>query len=397
MTGSDPRILIISKFGGPPPAAGNRTRLAAFCRELSQMGYEVHFAGIRMTDAEKATTRQITDHFVWNFAYKDDWSFSAKLWSYFKQRAGRFIPWVHLVEDKLDQEFCGHWLEEARELQRRQRYARVLVPYVVFSKFLEAFPDPCVKIIETQDIYTRRRRRLLAAGINASGRALMPYSLTYEDERRGLLRANRVIAIQDREATFFQKMLEDRAKVFTIGHLGDLSATPPTPAKILRIGCVGGASIINAHGLKWFLRKVWPSIRDRVPEVEFCVAGGQSADLAPQPGLRLLGQVSSLEDFYRDCPVLINPVRAGTGLKIKTIEALMHGRPIVTTSIGGEGLEAFCGQGLFVCDGAQDFASAVVKLLQDLPLAQHLGEAALQCSRRYLEQNRQTLADLLAV
>lgn len=307
-------------------------------------------------------------------------------------RKGRkLLHRLELVEDRLDGKFCEHWLEEARDLQRRLQYPRVLVAYVFYSKFLQAFPDPCLRVLDTIDVFSNRRQRLRAKGVS-------DYWLSYspKDEKRGLRRAHRLMAIQNQEAAYFRQLVGSAPTVNTVGHLAEVSGVPPAPAPFTRLGCIGSAHASNLVGWQWFMREVWPRIRVQVAGVEVWVAGTIGEKCAPEPGVRLLGQIPSLADFYRDCPVFICPVQSGTGLKIKTIEALMQGRPVVTTGVGAEGLDAFRGHGLVVGDSAEEFANAVVTLLSNLSQAQQAGEAALRQAQAYLVENQRALADVLS-
>ncbi len=298
---------------------------------------------------------------------------------------------LQILEDPLDRDFCPHWLKEARELQRKHHYSRVLVVYVFQSKFLLAFPDPCLRILETQDVFTHRRPRLAGQGI-----AEYVFSLTPSAERRGLLRANRIIAIQEKEARFFRKLVGARSRIVTLGHFTEVRQLPPPP-KVHRLGCVGSNNPINRQSQQWFFREIWPLLRQRLPEVEIWIGGLLCASVLAGPGIRLLGQLASLDDFYRECPVMINPMQVGTGLPIKTIEALAHGRPIVTTATGAQGLDEFIGHGLIVARAPKDFVDAVVRLLLNPMEAEELGRSAAKCAQEYVDRSRRGVAEVLKI
>jgi glycosyltransferase involved in cell wall biosynthesis len=95
---------------------------------------------------------------------------------------------------------------------------------------------------------------------------------------------------------------------------------------------------MNVRGLQEFLRFAWPAIRQEVPEAELVVAGAVSEGVRGLSGVNALGRVDDLAELYRSARVVINPAHAGTGLKIKTLEALSQLRPIVTWPTGVEGL-----------------------------------------------------------
>jgi polysaccharide biosynthesis protein PslH len=389
----DHRILVISRVGGPPPHRGNRTRMAALLAEMRRLGYQVHFAGVRMAAEEKAATRLLVDEWVGDFEVRRPSASLARLWSSLEYRVRLPLRYARWVYDRLDELFYDHWLGAARALQQQRQYARVLVPYVNYSKFFEAFPDPCLKILDAIDAFSNTGRQLRAKKVYWTS-----YSYSQEDETRGLLRAQRIIAIQAREAAYFRQLVGSACQVYTVGHLAESpgASTPPTPFP--RLGYIGSRknNLVNVQAVQWCLREIWPAVRKRLPNAELWLAGEAGETVEVAPGVCHLGPVPSLTDFYRDCPVLINPARRGTGLKIKTIEALMHGRPVITTSIGAEGLESFIGHGLSVCDSAGEFAKTAIGLLSDLPQARQLGEESLRIMRDYLAENRRVLAEALS-
>jgi hypothetical protein len=97
------------------------------------------------------------------------------------------------------------------------------------------------------------------------------------------------------------------------------------------------------------------------------VAGTVCNTLPESELYKMLGRVENTEDFYVHCSFTINPVRAGTGLKIKTIESLEHCRPVITTGEGARGLNDFIGAGLTVCHTKEEFTDAMIRHLRDLP------------------------------
>ena len=121
---------------------------------------------------------------------------------------------------------------------------------------------------------------------------------------------------------------------------------------------------MNVQGLKDFLRFAWPGVRQDVPDAELLVAGAVSEAIElDQPGVRMLGRVDDLAELYRSARVVINPVLAGTGLKIKTVEALSRLRPIVTWPTGVEGLPETLKTLCDVVDNWFEFGPRVVSRL----------------------------------
>jgi glycosyltransferase involved in cell wall biosynthesis len=112
--------------------------------------------------------------------------------------------------------------------------------------------------------------------------------------------------------------------------------------------------------------RIWPRVHERVPEAKLLVAGralDAVAGLAESPGVQVLGEVESASAFLRGLSVLIFPLERGSGMKVKVLEALASGVPVVTTPAGAEGIEADDGAIIEQDDGA--LADAVVRLLRD--------------------------------
>lgn len=134
----------------------------------------------------------------------------------------------------------------------------------------------------------------------------------------------------------------------------------------------------NRDGLKWLLDEIWPIVRARVPDAELHVAGPELPDyvLASTPaGVRILGFVQNVGDFLDRAAVAVVPYRFGGGVKIKALDAMAHGCPVVATTVGAEGLRVERGRQLLIEDDAEGFAAAVSRLLNSRELQISLGEA----------------------
>lgn len=135
----------------------------------------------------------------------------------------------------------------------------------------------------------------------------------------------------------------------------------------------------NVDAVRHFCREILPRIRAEVPTAVFTIAGGEPTDevrrLGEEPGVRVTGFVEALEPYYGSAAVFVAPLRIAGGIAGKTIDALAGGCPVVTTTLGNDGLEAEAGRHLLVADEPADFATAVVCLLRDPALRHRLAEA----------------------
>jgi polysaccharide biosynthesis protein PslH len=134
----------------------------------------------------------------------------------------------------------------------------------------------------------------------------------------------------------------------------------------------------NVDGLRWLIDEVWPQVRARAPIAELHVAGPQcpaATQVMEARGIRMLGFVDDVDAFFDGAALSVCPYRFGGGVKIKVLEALARGCPVVTTALGTEGLSVSDGVHLAVANDSQAFAEAIVKLLNDPALASRFGEA----------------------
>lgn len=161
--------------------------------------------------------------------------------------------------------------------------------------------------------------------------------------------------------------------------------TPPSQGRdVVFVGWMGYPP--NVDAVRSFVREAWGPIAARFPASTVRIVGRY-----PAPEVRALaservvvtGEVPDVVDACEGARVGVVPLRAGMGIKTKTLELMGMGLPVVATSIGAEGIGAGCDDGLIVADEPRGFAAAVAALLEDGGRADRLGRAA----RRYVERH----------
>ena len=381
------RILVIAEIGCGPPYYGNRARMRSLLAELRALGYSIDFAGVRFSAEEKAATLPHIDRWVHSFEEPA----VAFFWRRRKWELRRWLRGAASSAANLDRWFKPSWLDEARELQARENYSRVLVAYAYHSAFLEAFPASCRKILDAHDTLSGRHEMIESAGVGKFW-----FSCSEEEERLGLERADVVLAIQDEEAEVFRKLLlHGKTEVRVVGHFVEPREVPENPGAEQHIGYIGANNPLNLQGLQWFIREVWPTVLHEFPAARFVVAGSICDKLKPGPGLELLGKVRDAAQAHADFLLSINPMPSGTGLKIKTVEAMACGRPVVATPAGCAGLRAYLGQGLVEAKDAESFAKAVMSWLRNPDEARRQGKLAREAVAEFNEKSRKALAAAL--
>jgi hypothetical protein len=266
-----------------------------------------------------------------------------------------------------------------RLVNRVGKEERVDVYYAYYAFMLQAFRDvPCRERIVCDTVEMFSMVRDAAAG------AALDSVLTFsrEEERTMLLQCGHVLAIQHAEAGYLVELVPER-RVSTVGMDCDVPAVPGLPSGAAElVGIVGSANPANVDGLRLFLDRSWPLIRDRAPRARLKIAGQLGTAVrqwypdTPPDGVEAIGRVEDMAEFYRHVRVVVNPVRVGTGLKIKTIEALAHCRPIVTYPVGCEGIVPAPARAWWVVEDASAMAEACAALLGDPARCDAMAEAA---------------------
>jgi glycosyltransferase involved in cell wall biosynthesis len=157
------------------------------------------------------------------------------------------------------------------------------------------------------------------------------------------------------------------------------SARSPQPNRVLTIGTM--YSPPNAEGVVWWLREGYEKLRAYSPDVRYDVVGSRPparlrALAAQHRGVRLHGYVADPAPFWTKAAVLAAPLLSGGGVRVKILEAMAIGVPVVSTSIGCEGIAARDGEHLLVADTPDAFARACARVLSDAALARRLADSA---------------------
>jgi glycosyltransferase involved in cell wall biosynthesis len=134
------------------------------------------------------------------------------------------------------------------------------------------------------------------------------------------------------------------------------------------IFCASLTTKANIDGLNWFHQEIWPYVKKEISDVRLIVVGGgcdnpQVSLLHNDKSVVFAGKVEDLKNHYHNTSISICPLRIGSGTRLKIVEAMSYGNPVVSTSLGCEGLGVVDGKNLVIRDSAQDFAHGIISLL----------------------------------
>ncbi len=151
----------------------------------------------------------------------------------------------------------------------------------------------------------------------------------------------------------------------------------PIAQHILHIGTMYWPP--NVDGIHWFMQEVFPLVRARRSDICSDVVGATPpadvlAYMQPGSGVNVTGYVDDPLPYMQEAGVVVVPLRAGGGMRVKILNSLAAGLPVVSTTLGAEGIRTEHGKHLLIADRPQDFANAILRLLNNPALGNELGK-----------------------
>jgi glycosyltransferase involved in cell wall biosynthesis len=321
------KILIVTPTPTHPPRQGNRVRTALIAEAFLRAGALVDIVyyaleGIdpigldAMREAWNSVTVVDPQGFERHKSFEDHWGID---------------DWV-----------APALLDCMEELAATRSYDAVIVHYVWCSAILDRFPRENgrpLRIIDTHDAFGHRAELMRAVGLKPDW-----YYTSESEEARGLRRADIVLAVQQEEGRYFASIAPSRVLVIESAWAPEpLSrrSAPAAPEARLRIGYIGSANPWNRLAVLTFDRLFNAARADfgDTPLPEVLIFGGLSRWLKNLSVCNPAGSVVDVRDAYASVDLMINPMVGGSGFKIKTVESLIYGRPIVSTVAGAIGIE----------------------------------------------------------
>ncbi len=246
---------------------------------------------------------------------------------------------------------------------------------VLFGDMLAKFLPDAYLIYDAESLFYRRLLSQADGEANPARRdALQREAAETRDLEHALARSvDGVVCISEVEADELRAVTS--APVHVVAPL--FEAPTPTAAGFDRradlglvAGWAAGPGSPNSDGLRWFAESVLPKVRAAVPGCRLLVTGADPPDdVAWLDGaaVHFVGRVRDLAGFYNRIRVAVSPTRFGAGVKLKTVEAVQYGVPVVCTEEAANGLSSELRSAVWVVPDASRFADALVALLTDRP------------------------------
>jgi len=280
--------------------------------------------------------------------------------------------------------------EFLEELIARERFDRAVVDHLAPTSYFPCLERAVFFQHNVETVIWRRRARhshALSRWYNGmQARRMLEY------EGRVSRAAGQIVAVSETDAGEMRRLFgAERVAVIPTGVNLEYFARPAAAADpaagLVFVGSMDWMP--NVDGVLWFAREVLPAIRRASPECRLTIAGRlpppEIRRLAEEdPRIRVTGTVPDIRPYVWEAAVSIVPLRIGGGTRLKIYESMAARVPVVSTTVGAEGLSVHPPEDIRIADSAEDFAQACRALLTDGALRRQVAEAAWQMvSSRY--------------
>lgn len=152
-------------------------------------------------------------------------------------------------------------------------------------------------------------------------------------------------------------------------------------------------SVPNSEGLLWFYKNIWNQLQHAVPDIELIVVGSgqlpaEARVMRSDPSIIFSGAVENVKPWYEKAELAIVPLLSGSGTRLKILEAMSLGLPVVSTSKGAEGIDYTDGENIIIADDADCFKNSIVDLLTHLKKKAHIKSEARKLVQERYEWNK---------
>ena len=284
---------------------------------------------------------------------------------------------------------------QVESLIERERFAAIHVDHLQMASYVPQETHGAKVVLDQHNVEHRIPKRIAETPTGIGGLPMRAFAgLEWRRmrvfERSALDRSDLTLAVSEEDRQSLQGLLgEKTGKIVTVpigvdtAFFGEVRWKP------------GGTSLVSIGTMYWppnvdamlyFYGEIFPRIRQQRSDVTLSIVGARPTReiqaLADDPKVIVTGLVPDTRPYAETCGVFVVPLRSGSGMRVKILNAMAMGVPIVSTTVGAEGIEVVDGENILLADSPEAFADATLRVLSDTALASRIALAGQETARR---------------
>jgi sugar transferase (PEP-CTERM/EpsH1 system associated) len=369
-------ILLLSPWLPWPPFGGALIRTFETLSYLSRENQVTLLAPLRYPEEAKhiPTLKRLCDRVITT-------TLSDEIQPVLRRLSAGLLSWRPLIQSMHYDRNLG---KEFRRLTSQESYDIIHVEFSFMAPYL-AFISPrsqAKKVLSLHNVESLRFARELQFAHGLRRLALLSDRILFKRwEQRSLRQFDGILVVSPSELAWVKEYSPARdVELIPNGvdtEFYSLAPAPPEDHSVVFTALMNYPPNIDA--VVWFCDEILPILRSKHPEVCFKIVGDKPGPsvlaLAQRRGVQVTGRVPDVRPYLSESLALVVPLRSGGGTRLKILEAMAMGRPVVSTHQGAEGLEVTDGVDILLADTPEQFAQCVCALILEPQLGKRLGAA----------------------
>jgi len=370
-------ILFITKEIPFPPVNGHRKRTLSFLKELSKWG-DITLVCFGKENVEKRGIEKYCKDI--KLVYKEDVVRKSKL--FFSALIGLFSK----IPFSVRRRFSLNMREEIKKLTKNRNIDLIFCDSIFCVVNLPKNNHNCKIVLGEHNVESMiiERYRKVEKNIFKKIYAFIEEIKMKIFEKKWWRKVDKCIVVSDIDKKIVEKRIQEKSKIEVIPNGVDTEYFSPSnsistiPYSLIYVGQMSWYP--NQDAVIYFLEEIYPLIKKRESRVSFWIIGRGISEKIKRfsqqdNSIKVIGYVEDIRPYIAQSEIFVVPLRIGSGTRLKILEAMAMGKPVISTSIGCEGLEVENGKNIIICDTSQDFAEAILKLFKNKSFSKRVEEA----------------------
>ncbi len=366
------KILWIIPYFFIPPDNGSKIRVWNLYKNISEE-FEIYGVSFYEKRKEKPPEKKLKNFFV----YGRD----------FFLRGGKFIKLLYSIFSPLPLYIGSFKVKEAeekvKEIVGKENIEIIQADEIYTAQYLFTVPN-VKKILILHNVDSLFFWRSFLHHPNPLRKIffLLQFFKMRSYERKIIPEVDKVFCVSQKDKEIFEKIFKGRIKFEILPNGVDTEEIKPLPYVKKPVFIYVGAMRYhpNVLAVKWFIEKVFPVVLKEIPDACFYVIGGGISEkfkkYEKKYPVKFVGYAENLKQWYEKAKITVVPLKIGSGTRLKIFESMAYGKPVVSTTLGAEGIETKDGENIFIADTPEEFVKKIILLHKDRKLYERISTNA---------------------